>query len=115
MKPVISEKIQMDSDGQITIPNSILDLYGIHDAIDIEIQLLPNGTIKLIPKLPFPKSFYMESSQDILEGAAKGYRDSVDKKYVSEQEIKDLLKEWIILKNTIDIPLKFFTIATKDL
>lgn len=93
MKPVISEKIQMDDHGQITIPRSILDLYEIHDAIDVEIQLMPDGIIQLIPQLPFPKSFYMASSKEILDGAVRGYRDSIEKKYVSEQEIKDLLKK----------------------
>jgi bifunctional DNA-binding transcriptional regulator/antitoxin component of YhaV-PrlF toxin-antitoxin module len=54
---IISEIIHMDEDGQITIPRSILDLYDIHDAFDVEIQLMPDGTIQLIPQLPFPKSF----------------------------------------------------------
>ena len=79
MQPIISEKIQMNEDGQVTIPYSILKLYGIR-TIDVEIQLIPDGTIQLIPQLPFPKSFYMESSQEILDGAARGYSDSIEKK-----------------------------------
>ena len=93
MKPILSETIQMDKDGQLTMPRSILDRYDIHDAIEFKIQLMPDGIIQLTPNLPFPKSFYMESSQEILEGAAKGYRDSINKNYVSEQEIEKLLKD----------------------
>ena len=115
MEPVISEKTQMDDQGQITIPGSILDLYGIHAAIEVNVQLMPDGAIQLIPQLPFPKSFYMESSQELTEGAARAYLQGKDKKYLSDQEIDDLLKDWIIQRNIIDIPLKFFSIATADL
>ena len=93
MRPIISEMTQMDKDGQLRIPRSILDKYDIRDAIAFKIQLMPDGIIQLTPNLPFPKSFYMESSQEILEGAARGYCDSIKKNYVSDQDIKNLLKE----------------------
>ena len=93
MQPIISEKIHMDEKGQIAIPRSILDLYEIRDATEFKIQLLPDGTIQLIPTLPFPKSFYMESSQELTENAAKAYLQGRDKKYVSDKEIDDLLKD----------------------
>ena len=72
MKPIISETIQMNKDGQLTMPGSILVRYDIHDEIEFKIQLMPDGITQLTPNLPFPKSFYMESSQEILEGAVKG-------------------------------------------
>ena len=91
MEPIISEKIQMDSDGLITIPKSILDLYDIHDAIEFKIHLMSDGTIQLIPQLPFPRSFYMASSQELTESAARAYLQGKDKNYLSDQEIDDLL------------------------
>ena len=93
MQPIISEKIHMDEKGQITIPRSILDLYDIHDAIEFKIHLMPDGIIQLTPNLPFPRSFYMESSQELTESAARAYCDSKNKNYVSDQEIDDLLKD----------------------
>ena len=93
MQPIISEKIHMDDDGQITIPASILDLYDIHDAIGFKIHLMPDGIIQLSPNLPFPRSFYMESSQELTESAARAYLQGKEKKYLSDQEIEDLLKD----------------------
>ena len=57
----------------------------------------------------------MDSDPEMTKSAARAYLQGKEKKYVSEQEIDDLLKDWIIQRNTIDIPLKFFSIATEDL
>ena len=93
MQPIISEKIHMDEKGQITIPASILDLYEIRDSIEFKIQLMPDRIIQLISNLPFPKSFFLHSSQELTESATKAYLQGRDKKYVSDKEIDDLLKD----------------------
>jgi len=97
MKPILTDKVQIDKNGRLTLPRSIwstcLIQEGTQGPIDLKIQLMDDGTIQLIPKTPHRYSNYMDSDPEMTKSAARAYLQGKEKKYVSEQEIDDLLKD----------------------
>jgi AbrB family looped-hinge helix DNA binding protein len=57
MKPLFSKTIRINRNGRITIPKKIRDLYNLPEKVSLEIRLLSNNTIELIPEAPYREKF----------------------------------------------------------
>lgn len=97
MEPIKTANGQMNSRGQVIIPKIIREffngLFNLDNNLSVKIQLMPNGTIELIPMKDFPVSVFMENDSELLQSAARAYTDGKNKKYVPDDEIDKLLKD----------------------
>ena len=53
MNPIHSKIIKMSKNGRITIPKSIRETYGLRGTVGMEIRLMSDHTIQLIPEAPW--------------------------------------------------------------
>jgi|GEM_PF-4218191 len=95
IKPVRIESGRMNRRGQVIIPKGIREvfdeIFDLQNNMALEIQLLPSGTIQLVPIKKFPVSLFMETDYDLLESAARAYAEKGTDSYASEAEIKERL------------------------
>ena len=57
MNPIHSKIILMSKNGRITIPKSIREIYGLRGTVGMEIRLMSDHTILLIPQAPWRERF----------------------------------------------------------
>jgi bifunctional DNA-binding transcriptional regulator/antitoxin component of YhaV-PrlF toxin-antitoxin module len=97
MNPVRVAYGKMNKRGQVTIPKAIRSAFaGIlstQDSISLEIKLLQNGTIELVPVEKFPKSFFMQSDPELAQSVARAYSKKEPENFASEEQIDNLLKD----------------------
>ena len=97
IKPVRIENGQMNRRGQVIIPKGIREVFNevfdLQNNMSLEIQLLPSGTIQLVPIKKFPVSLFMETDDELLESAARAYADKGSGSYASDAKIKELLRK----------------------
>ena len=87
----------MNRRGQVIIPKGIRqvfdEVFDLQNNMALEIQLLPSGTIQLVPIKKFPVSLFMETDDGLLESAARAYAEKGPGSYASEVQIKELLRK----------------------
>ena len=97
MEPIRTANGQVNSRGQVIIPKNIREffkhMFKLNKNLSVEIQLMPNGTIQLVPTTALPVSGFMNNDPNLLKSAARAYTDGKNKKYVPDDEIDRLLKD----------------------
>jgi AbrB family looped-hinge helix DNA binding protein len=83
----------MDKKGRITIPKAIRAAYKIVGPMKLELSLMVDGTIELVPKLQFRRSFFMASDPELLRDIAEAYANQSAENFASDKEIEDLLSD----------------------
>lgn len=95
IQPIRVESGQMNRRGQVIIPKTIREVFNevfeLQKNMSLEIQLLPSGTIQLVPIKKFPMSVFMESDDELLESAARAYSEKGPDSYATDAKIEDLL------------------------
>ena len=87
----------MNSLGQVIIPKTIRkffkSLFNLNENISMRINLMPDGSIQLVPTKEYPVSVFMENDSELLRSAARAYMDSKNENFVPQKEIDALLKD----------------------
>jgi bifunctional DNA-binding transcriptional regulator/antitoxin component of YhaV-PrlF toxin-antitoxin module len=97
MNPVFIAYGKMNKRGQVTIPKTIRcafeGTFSTQGSISLEIKLMPNGKIVLVPFTNLPVSLFMKSDPELAQSVARAYTNRGSENFASEEQVDNLLKE----------------------